>query len=169
MTTATETMTSRETYAGTDSQQYVSFFLSGEQYGIPIMKVQEIIRHTDLTRVPQASEFIEGVLNLRGRVIPVVDLRTKFCLPLKEHDKNTRIVVVEVKGKVIGMTVDGVSEVLSINADEIDPTPQLGTRVRSEYISGMGKVGDRLMILLDIDRVLSESEQSLVEEAVSAL
>lgn len=147
-----------------DGQQYVSFLLAGEEYGVEIMKVQEIIRFTQLTRVPHSSEFVEGVLNLRGRVIPVVDLRKRFNLEPSEHSRTTRIVVVEVSGRIVGMIVDGVSEVLHIDESEIEPTPPLCSTVNSEFIRGMGKVGERLMILLDIDRILTMEEKNAVAE-----
>jgi purine-binding chemotaxis protein CheW len=147
-----------------DERQYVSFILADEEYGVPILKVQEIIRYTKLTRVPQSSEFIEGVLNLRGRVIPVLDLRKRFALAQGERDRNSRIVVVEVDNRTVGMIVDGVSEVLQINRGDIEPPPPLGARVKTEFIEGMGKVGDRLMILLDIDRILSTEEKVALDD-----
>ena len=150
--------------ASSDECQYVSFILAEEEYGVPILKVQEIIRYTKLTRVPQASEFVEGVLNLRGRVIPVIDLRKRFNLESVEKDRHSRIVVVEVDNQTVGMVVDGVSEVLQISQSEIEPAPPLGARVNSEFIKGMGKVGERLMILLDIDRILSAEEKGAIEE-----
>jgi purine-binding chemotaxis protein CheW len=147
-----------------DERQYVSFILADEEYGVPILKVQEIIRYTKLTRVPQSSEFIEGVLNLRGRVIPVLDLRKRFALAQGARDRNSRIVVVEVDNRTVGMIVDGVSEVLQINRGDIEPPPPLGARVKTEFIEGMGKVGDRLMILLDIDRILSTEEKVALDD-----
>ncbi len=145
-------------------QQYVSFVLHGEEYGVPILSVHEIIRYTTLTRVPQSPEFIEGVLNLRGQVIPVVNLRDKFGLPEQETDRSTRIMVVEVKGRVIGMVVDEVSEVMQIHSEDISPPPPMGTSVNTDFISGMGKVGDKLMIILDINKILSAEEQRMMEE-----
>jgi purine-binding chemotaxis protein CheW len=162
------TMTEDQVQAATgDEKQYVSFILDNEEYGVPILKVQEIIRFTSLTRVPRASEFIEGVLNLRGRVIPVIDLRKRFSLPQAERDRNTRIVVVEVDNRTVGIIVDGVREVLQINSADIEPAPPLGSRVRTDFIEGMGKVGDRLMILLEIDKILSAEEKTALEEVAS--
>ena len=153
---------------GEHIDQYVSFVLQGEEYGVPILSVQEIIRYESLTRVPQSPEFVEGVLNLRGQVIPVINLRKKFGLVATELDKSTRIIVVEVKDRVVGLVVDEVSEVLQIQEDEIAPPPPMGTNVKVDFISGMGKVGDHLMILLDIDLILSTNESVLVEELVEA-
>jgi purine-binding chemotaxis protein CheW len=123
--------------------------------------VQEIIRVQQLTRVPNSPDFVEGVINLRGKVIPVIALRKRFGLQILAQDKQTRIVVVEVKGTVLGFMVDSVSEVLRIPADTVEPPPRLG-KVEREYVSGVGKLNDRLLILLDVDRLMSESEESLV-------
>jgi purine-binding chemotaxis protein CheW len=122
--------------------------------------VQEIIRVQQLTRVPNSPDFVEGVINLRGKVIPVIALRKRFGLEILAQDKQTRIVVVEVKGTVLGFMVDSVSEVLRIPADTVEPPPRLG-KVEREYVSGVGKLNDRLLILLDVDRLMSESEESL--------
>lgn len=147
----------------TQMQQYVCFVVHGEEYGVPILCVQEIIRYETLTRVPQSPEFIDGVLNLRGQVIPVMNLRTKFGLPPRELDKSTRIIVVEVKKRVVGIVVDEVSEVLQISQDQIDPPPPMGTQVNANYISGMGKLEDHLVILLEIDKVLTQDEVAMME------
>jgi purine-binding chemotaxis protein CheW len=124
------------------------------------LRVQEIIRVQQLTRVPNSPDFVEGVINLRGKVIPVIALRKRFGLEILAQDKQTRIVVVEVKGTVLGFMVDSVSEVLRIPADTVEPPPRLG-KVEREYVSGVGKLNDRLLILLDVDRLMSESEESL--------
>ncbi len=150
-----------------DAEQYVSFILANEEYGVPIMRVQEIIRFEQLTRVPQSSEFVRGVLNLRGRVMPVIDLRRKFGLAEQETDRHTRIIVVEANGQSMGMVVDEVSEVINIDDSRIDPAPELGTTVRTDFIRGMGKLDDRLIILLEIDKVLSAEETLELQEAVS--
>jgi purine-binding chemotaxis protein CheW len=120
--------------------------------------VQEIIRIQALTRVPNSPDFVEGVINLRGKVIPVIALRKRFGLEELAYDKQTRIVVSETKGAVLGFIVDSVSEVLRIPADTVEPPPRLG-KVEREYVSGVGKLDDRLLILLDVDRMLSDSEE----------
>jgi purine-binding chemotaxis protein CheW len=145
--------------------QYVSFKLHGEEYGVPILSVHEIIRYETVTRVPQSMDFIDGVLNLRGRVIPVVNLRMKFGLPQREVDNSTRIMVVDVNSRVVGMVVDEVCEVQDINADEISPAPPLGAKINTEYITGMGKIEDRLMILLNLNKIFTLDEGEQVEEA----
>lgn len=143
--------------------QLVSFHLAGEEYAIEILRVQEIIRMQDLTRVPNSPAFVEGVINLRGRVIPIVSLRKRFGLDPIPADKNTRIVVVEVHGTVVGLVVDSVSEVLRISVDTIEPPPRFG-KVEREYVSGVGKLENRLLLLLDVDYLLSHHEQGQVGE-----
>jgi len=135
--------------------QLVSFHLGGEEFGVDILRVQEIIRIQPLTRVPNSPDFIAGVMNLRGRIIPVVALRRRFGLEQIPADKQTRIVVVETKGAVLGFIVDAVSEVLRIPADTIEPPPSMG-RVEREYVSGVGKLEDRLLILLEVDRLVGD-------------
>lgn len=146
--------------------QLVSFHMAGEEYGLDILKVQEIIRMQDLTRVPNSPDFVEGVINLRGKVIPVIGLRRRFNLQSEDHTSQTRIVVVEVNGTVLGFVVDSVSEVLRIPADTVEPPPRL-CKVDREYISGVGKLENRLLILLDVDRLMSEAEHASLE-AVAA-
>jgi purine-binding chemotaxis protein CheW len=141
-----------------DLLQLVSFVVGGEEFGLDILRVQEIIRIQALTRVPNSPDFVEGVINLRGKVIPVIALRKRFGLEELAYDKQTRIVVSETKGAVLGFIVDSVSEVLRIPADTVEPPPRLG-KVEREYVSGVGKLDDRLLILLDVDRMLSDSEE----------
>jgi purine-binding chemotaxis protein CheW len=140
-----------------DLLQLVSFHVGGEEFCLDILRVQEIIRIQALTRVPNSPDFVEGVINLRGKVIPVIALRKRFGLEELAHDKQTRIVVSETKGAVLGFIVDSVSEVLRIPADTVEPPPRLGKAER-EYVSGVGKLDNRLLILLDVDRMLSDSE-----------
>lgn len=139
--------------------QLVTFRLGQEEFSLDILKVQEIIRHMELTRVPRTPDFVEGVINLRGRVIPVLDLRKRFGLPDAEDTSATRIIVVEVSGVTVGLKVDGVSEVLRINADTVEPPPALVTNIESDYIKGVGKLDNRLLILLDVSKILSRSEK----------
>lgn len=138
--------------------QLVSFHIGGEEFGLDILRVQEIIRIQELTRVPNSPDFVDGVINLRGKVIPVVALRKRFGLEELAHDKQTRIVVVEVRGTVLGFIVDSVSEVLRIPADTVEPPPRLG-KVEREYVSGVGKLDNRLLILLDVDRLMSDADE----------
>lgn len=141
--------------------QLVSFHLGGEEYALEILNVQEIIRMVDLTRVPNSPDFVEGVINLRGRVIPVIGLRRRFNLEARKRDAQTRIIVVEVNGSIVGLEVDAVNEVLRIPTDTVEPPPRLAKAER-EYVSGVGKLENRLLLLLDVDRLLSESEQAAI-------
>jgi purine-binding chemotaxis protein CheW len=152
---------------GRELIQLVSFHVGGEEFGLDILRVQEIIRIQQLTRVPNSPEFVDGVINLRGKVIPVVALRKRFGLEEAAHDKQTRIVVVEVKGTILGFIVDSVSEVLRIPADTIEPPPRLG-KVEREYVSGVGKLDNRLLILLDVDRLLEDSAELHFSELAHA-
>ena len=139
-----------------DLLQLVTFRIGEEEFGVDILSVQEIIRLMQITMVPHAASFIEGVINLRGKVIPVINMRTRFNLPAVEHDANTRIVVMEFDQKIVGFLVDGVSEVLRIPASTVEPAPPVVCGIGSEYIRGVGKLEDRLLILLDLDTLLSD-------------
>jgi purine-binding chemotaxis protein CheW len=145
----------------------VSFTIAQEEFGLDILKVREINRVVEFTRVPNAPEFISGVINLRGKVIPIVNLRTRFGFPRKESDKNTRIVVVEISGKTVGFIVDAVREVLRISSSVIEPPPPMVAGIGSEYITGVAKLENRLLILLDLERILLQRElQSLSSESL---
>ncbi|MDD2220287.1 MAG: chemotaxis protein CheW [Desulfoplanes sp.] len=144
--------------------QLVTFSIGEEEFGVEILQVQEIIRMREITRVPNAPDFVEGVINLRGKVIPVIDLRLRFGLQAKEHDKKTRIIVIEVKQMIVGFVVDSVSEVLRIPAGTIELPPPVISGLDSEYISGVGKLDDRLLIMLDLNRLLSREEKSVLGE-----
>jgi purine-binding chemotaxis protein CheW len=142
--------------------QLVSFHIGNEEFGADILKIQEIIRTMAITKVPNSPDFVEGVINLRGRVIPVVDLRVKLGLPKKAHDNYTRIIVVEIMGKVIGFIVDSVSEVLRIPKSITETPPELVTNINSEYITAVGKLEDRLLILLDLEKVFTTTEHQKI-------
>ncbi len=143
--------------------QLVSFNIGNEEFGVDILKVQEINRMVEITKVPQAPSYVEGVINLRGKVIPIVDLRKRFSLEMKEADKNTRIVVVDIEGSIIGMVVDSVSEVLRLPANTLEPAPEIVTGVNSEYIKGVAKLEDRLLIFLDLSKAIDVGELSSME------
>jgi len=143
--------------------QLVSFHVGDEEFCLDILRVQEIIRIQQLTRVPNSPDSMDGVMNLRGKIIPVVALRRFFGLERLAYNKHARIVVVEVKGSVLGFVVDSVSEVLRIPANTVEPPPHLG-KVKQEYVSGVGKVDERLLLLLDVDRLVCGG--GLVESAV---
>ncbi|WP_028587186.1 chemotaxis protein CheW [Desulfocurvus vexinensis] len=142
--------------------QLVTFSIGEEEFGVDILKVQEIIRTMEITRVPKAPDFVEGVINLRGNVIPIIDLRKRFGLETRGHDKHTRIIVIEINNMIVGFVVDSVSEVLRIPANTVEPPPPVVAGLESEYISGVGKLEDRLLILLDLDRLLSGEEKDVL-------
>jgi len=142
--------------------KYLTFFLENEEYGIGILKVKEIIGMMPITSVPRTPEFVKGVINLRGKVIPVMDLRLKFSMDAIPYSDRTCIIVVEIESQdstvLIGIVVDAVSEVLNIVENEIEEAPTFGSKLDTDYILGMAKMGGGVKILLDIDRVLSDKE-----------
>lgn len=138
--------------------QLVTFSIGEDEFGVNILKVQEIIRTMEITKVPRAPDFVDGVINLRGKVIPIIDLRNRFGLNAKPEDKDTRIIVTEINSVIVGFVVDAVSEVLRIPAGTVEPPPPVVAGVDSDYISAVGKINDRLMIMLDLDRLLSTED-----------
>jgi purine-binding chemotaxis protein CheW len=148
-----------------DERQLVVFQLGAELYGVEISRVHEIIRLQSVTKVPRSPAFVEGVINLRGKVIPVVDLRRRFGLPTAEHTRASRIVVVELGDQVVGIVVDGVSEVLRVNTATVEPPSPVVAGIDSEYLHGIAKLTDRLVILLDLDRILARDERRALETA----
>jgi purine-binding chemotaxis protein CheW len=144
-------------------EQVVVFAVANEAYAVNIARVHEIIRLQQITVIPGAPACVEGVINLRGKVIPVLDLRKRFRLRADDHTRSSRIVVVEVGGQTIGLIVDGVSEVLRINSDCIEPPSPLITGLDGRYLRGIAKMDDRLIVLLDLGQVLSEAEQQQIE------
>jgi purine-binding chemotaxis protein CheW len=151
--------------------QYLTFFTAGEEYAIGIVKVSEIVEYETVTTVPNTPIWIHGVTNLRGRVIPVVDLAVKFGLPASRISKFSCIIVTEVmfQGErlTMGVLADAVSQVIELSAEEIEQTPPFGTRVKTEYLLGMGALGKKFCLILDIDKVLSADELLAVTESVS--
>ena len=143
--------------------KYLTFVLCGEEYGIEILKVREIIGIMNITPVPQTPNYVKGVINLRGKVIPVVDLRLKFGLQEAKHTKETCIIVVEVKNKLTGVLVDTVSEVIDVRGDDLEPAPHLGYGINTEIFLGMAKIKNKVKILLDIDKVLGTEEIHMIE------
>ena len=149
--------------------KYLTFIMANEEYGIGILKIREIIGMMPITTVPQTPDFVKGVINLRGKVIPVMDLRLRFEMEAIDYTERTCIIVVEIElnGRIvhIGIVVDAVSEVLNIKNEEIEDTPTFGTKLDTDYIFGMAKREGGVKILLDIDRVLSHEEVTLLEKA----
>lgn len=149
--------------------KYLTFSLAEEEYGIGILKIKEIIGMMPITTVPRTPEFVKGVINLRGKVIPVMDLRLRFGMEEMDYTERTCIVVVEIEGSsgtvMIGVVVDSVSEVLNIKSEDVEETPRFGTKMNTDYILGMAKMEGGVKILLDIDRVLSDDEIAALDEA----
>jgi purine-binding chemotaxis protein CheW len=149
--------------------QFVVFGLGSEDFGVNISSVESIIKMQPSTRMPHAPAFVEGVINLRGKVLPVVDLRRRFGLPPQESNKNSRIIVINVDHVEVGMIVDGVSEVLTIAEQAVEPAPAIAMSIDTQFITGIAKIDQRLVILLDTARVLSSSEkEGLVRTSNSA-
>lgn len=146
------------TAADGNLMQLVTFKLAEEEFGVDILKVQEIIRMMPITKVPNAPAFVEGVINLRGKVIPVIDMRKRFGMAVTAHNSETRIEVMDLQGQIVGFVVDAVREVLRIKESTIEPPPAVVAGIGSEYMRGVGKLEDRLLILLDLDKLLTESE-----------
>jgi len=150
--------------------KFLTFTLADEEYGIGILKIKEIIGMMPITSVPQTPDFVKGVINLRGKVIPVVDLRRRFGMKAIDYTERTCIIVVEIQGEtgmvMIGIVVDSVSEVLNIKREDIEETPTFGTRLNTDYILGMAKIEGGVKILLDIDRVLSAEEAAMLGQGL---
>lgn len=138
--------------------QFLTFALGQEEYGVEILKIQEIKGFSAITPLPNAPAYIKGVLNLRGTIVPIVDLRKKFGMPEEAYTKFTVIVVVQVQGKIMGFIVDAVSDVLTVTGADIQPTPDLHGQVDTTFLNGLAKTGEKLVILLDIEKVLTAGE-----------
>ncbi|HSW47308.1 MAG TPA: chemotaxis protein CheW [Phycisphaerae bacterium] len=173
MSTATATASTVPSAPATQARgrdlggKYLTFVLADEEYGLEILKVREIIGMMDITAVPRTPEFVKGVINLRGKVIPVVDLRLKFAMTAAEATEETCIIVVDVGRIEMGIVVDKVSEVLNISPEDIEPPPSFGVSVDTNFILGMGKANNRVTILLDIGRVLAGDEADALVKAAA--
>ena len=143
--------------------EYLAFTLGSEEYGIDILKVQEIRGYETVTRIANAPEFIKGVINLRGIIIPVVDMRIKFNLGTPTYDQFTVVIILNIGGRIMGMVVDSVSDVTTLMPDQIKPAPEMGTAFNSDYLTGLGTVDERMLILIDIDKLMSSSEMGLMD------
>ena len=162
-------MTNANDSAAADVQrrEYLVFSLGNVEYAIDILKAQEIRGYENVTRIASAPPFIKGVTNLRGVIVPIVDLRIKFNLDRVEYDGQTVVIVVNVSGRVVGVVVDGVSDVLSLTADQIKPAPEFGLSLSSDYLSGLASLEDRMLVLVDIDKMLTSDEMALVEASAA--
>ncbi len=149
-----DTLNSQISFA-TDGRQYLTFALGAEEYGVEILKVQEIKGYSSITPIPNTPSYVKGVMNLRGSIIPIVDLRAKLSMAEAAYNQFTVIIVVRVGAKTVGVVVDAVSDVLNIPLKDIQPTPDFGSQVDARFISGLAKAGERLVVLLDIEKVLA--------------
>jgi purine-binding chemotaxis protein CheW len=154
----------REQKDDVEEHQHVTFLIEEETYGVGVEKVKEIIGITDITHVPNTAYFMEGVINLRGSVVPVVDLRKKFRMKTRKYDNYTVIIIVEVKDRLIGMIVDSVSDVVNIPVSSIQATPHFTAKIQTDFIKGIGQIDSSLIILLDVDLILSEEEINSIEQ-----
>ncbi len=144
--------------------QLVTFSIQGEEFGVNILAVQEIIRTMEITKVPRTPKFVEGVINLRGKVIPIIDLRSRFGMKNRAYDANTRIIVVKLSQVVVGFVVDSVSEVLRIPENAVEPTPPVVAGLDSEYISGVANLQERLLILLELEKLFTMDDLEALSE-----
>ncbi|WP_411754963.1 chemotaxis protein CheW [Serratia sp. (in: enterobacteria)] len=147
----------------TVGQEFLIFTLGNEEYGIDILKVQEIRGYDQVTRIANTPAFIKGVTNLRGVIVPIIDLRVKFAQQDVSYDENTVVIVLNFGQRVVGIVVDGVSDVLSLMAEQIRPAPEFAVTLATEYLTGLGSLGERMLILVDIEKLLSSEEMSLLD------
>jgi len=147
----------------TVGQEFLIFTLGDEEYGIDILKVQEIRGYDQVTRIANTPAFIKGVTNLRGVIVPILDLRVKFAQENVIYNENTVVIVLNFVNRVVGIVVDGVSDVLSLTQDQIRPAPEFAVTMSTEYLTGLGSLGDRMLILVDIEKLLSSEEMALID------
>lgn len=144
--------------------EYLTFTLGTEEYGIDILKVQEIRGYDTVTHIANAPEFIKGVINLRGVIVPIVDMRIKFKVGEPTYHEFTVVIIITVLGRIIGMVVDGVSDVVALTPDQIKPTPEMGTALNTDYITGLGTINDQMLILVDIEKLMSSEEMQVIDQ-----
>ena len=150
----------------TIANEFLTFRLGKEEYGVDILKVQEIRGYEAVTQIANAPDFIKGVVNLRGIIVPIVDMRIKFSFSQIDYDQFTVVIILNVAGRVVGMVVDSVSDVTSLNADQIRSTPGMGSVIDIEYITGLGTLDDRMLILIDIEKLMSSNTMGLIESNI---
>lgn len=148
-----------------DSSEFLTFTLGAEEYGVDILKVQEIRRYDTVTRIPDTPEFIKGVVNLRGTIVPVIDLRQKLKFERAEYDAFTVMIILNIAQRVVGMVVDSVSDVMQLSAEQIRPAPEFGASVDTRFITGLGAIDDRMLILVDIEKLLRSPDMALLPAA----
>lgn len=166
---STPTARSPQTVAVEIPNEYLTFTLGAEEYGVDILKVQEIRGYDTVTRIPDAPDFIKGVINLRGTIVPVVDMRLKFKLGSVEYNEFTVMIILNVAHRVVGMVVDGVSDVMQLTPEQIRPAPEFGSAVNSRFITGLGAFDQRMLILVDIEKLMSAADMALMDSHSQAL
>ena len=147
--------------------EFLTFRLGSEEYGIEILKVQEIRGYDAITQIANAPDFIKGVVNLRGIIVPIIDMRIKFRLGSATYDQFTVVIILNVAGRVMGMVVDGVSDVINLQAEQMRPAPGMGSVIDTEYIMGLGTVDERMLILIDIEKLIGSSNMGLIEQTIN--
>lgn len=167
MSYTTQTQTSMHTSGKDNADEFLAFTLGGEEYGINILRVQEIRGYEPVTRIANAPAFIKGVVNLRGTIVPIVDMRIKLSLGSPTYDPLTVVIILNIAGRVVGMVVDSVSDVTTLSAEQVKPSPEIGTSFDSDYLIGLGTLGDRMLILVDIDKLMSSPEMGLFDQSAA--
>jgi purine-binding chemotaxis protein CheW len=147
------------------SLEFLAFRLGQEEYGVDIQKVQELRGYDTVTRIANAPEHIKGVINLRGIIVPIVDMRIKFRLEAPSYDQFTVVIILNIANRVMGMVVDSVSDVITLDAEQVRPAPEMGSLLDTEYLIGLGTLEERMLILVDIDKLMSSSDMALIERA----
>ncbi|HBV20406.1 MAG TPA: chemotaxis protein CheW [Nitrosomonas sp.] len=169
-------MSQQQTVTSTDSvntaanqvlNEFLTFRLGNEEYGIDILKVQEIRGYDAITQIANSPEFIKGVVNLRGIIVPIIDMRIKFKLGAAEYDQFTVVIILNVSGRVMGIVVDGVSDVINLDMDHVRATPDFGSVIDTKYIMGLGTVDERMLILVDIEKLMASEDMGLVEQVLN--
>ena len=155
------------TDSSTVGNEFLTFTLGKEEYGIDILKVQEIRGYDAVTAIANTPEFIKGVINLRGIIVPIVDMRIKYNLGKVEYDQFTVVIILNVANRVVGMVVDGVSDVITLTPDQIKAAPEFGSAIDTQYVMGLGTVDERMLILVDIERLMTSSDMELMEKAAA--
>lgn len=146
------------------AHEFLAFTLGKEEYGIHILKVQELRGYEEPTRIANAPDFIKGVVNLRGIIVPIVDMRIKFNLGTPTYDQFTVVIILNIGGRVVGMVVDSVSDVITLSPEQVKPAPEMGTALNTDYLIGLGTIDERMLILVDIDKLMSSAEMGLIEK-----
>jgi len=146
------------------ASEFLAFTLGQEEYGVDILKVQEIRGYENVTRIANSPEYLKGVVNLRGTIVPIIDMRIRFNLGIPTYDEFTVVIILNIANSVMGMVVDSVSDVITLAANEIKPAPDMGTTLNTGYLIGLGTIDDRMLILVDIDHLMSSAEMGLIEK-----